>query len=57
MGIDTTVMYPSTLYATMADDPELEAALFRAYIERGDLSEAQKRKILCDNAIRYYGAP
>lgn len=31
MGIDTTVMYPSTLYATMTEDPELEAALFRAY--------------------------
>ena len=31
MGIDTTVLYPSTLYATMTDDPELEAHLFRAY--------------------------
>ena len=26
MGIDYSVMYPSTLYATMASDPELEAA-------------------------------
>lgn len=31
MAIDTTVMYPSTLYATMTDEPELEAHLFRAY--------------------------
>lgn len=31
MGIDSSVMYPSTIYATLATDPELEAALFRAY--------------------------
>jgi len=31
MGIDCSVMYPSTLYATMASDPELEAALYRSF--------------------------
>ena len=31
MGIDCSVMYPSTLYATMATDPELEAALYRSF--------------------------
>jgi uncharacterized protein len=31
IGIDSSVMYPSTIYATMASDPELEAALYRAY--------------------------
>lgn len=31
LHIDTSVMYPSTLYARMTDDPELEAALYRSY--------------------------
>ncbi|NIO07636.1 MAG: amidohydrolase family protein [Deltaproteobacteria bacterium] len=31
MGIDCSVMYPSTLYATMAMDAELEAALYRSF--------------------------
>lgn len=31
MGIDCSVMYPSTLYATMSTDPELEAALYRSF--------------------------
>jgi predicted TIM-barrel fold metal-dependent hydrolase len=31
MGIDTSVMYPSTIFATMSPDPVLEAALYRAY--------------------------
>jgi uncharacterized protein len=31
MGIDTSVIYPSTLYATFTADPALEAGLYRAY--------------------------
>jgi predicted TIM-barrel fold metal-dependent hydrolase len=31
MGIDTSVIFPSTLYATFTSDPELEAGLYRAY--------------------------
>jgi len=31
MGIDVSVVYPSTIYATFTTDPELEAALYRAY--------------------------
>lgn len=30
-GIDSSVMYPSTIYATLSSDAELEAALFRSY--------------------------
>ncbi len=31
MGIDTQMLFPSTLYAHMTTDPGFEAALFRAY--------------------------
>ncbi len=31
MGIDASVVYPSTLYASFTTDPELEAGLYRAY--------------------------
>jgi len=31
MGFDTQMIFPSTLYAHMTDDPEFEAALCRAY--------------------------
>jgi uncharacterized protein len=31
MGIDTSVMYPSTLYATLSSDAELEAGLYRSF--------------------------
>lgn len=31
MGFDTQMIFPSTLYAHMTDDPGFEAALFRAY--------------------------
>ncbi|HLH21516.1 MAG TPA: amidohydrolase family protein [Chloroflexota bacterium] len=31
MGIDTSVVYPSTFYAIWTTDPELEAALYRSY--------------------------
>jgi len=31
LGIDYSVMYPSTIYATMSSDPELEAALYRSF--------------------------
>src|SRR5262245_44215952 len=31
MGIDISVAFPSTIYATFTDDPPFEAALFRAY--------------------------
>jgi hypothetical protein len=26
-------------------------------LERNDLSDAQRRKILCDNPMHFYGAP
>lgn len=31
MGFDAQMLFPSTLYAHMTNDPEFEAALFRAY--------------------------
>ncbi len=31
MGIDVSVAFPSTIYATFTDDPAFEAALYRAY--------------------------
>jgi len=30
-GVDVSVLYPSTIYAQVADDPALEASLYRAY--------------------------
>ena len=31
MGFDVQMIFPSTLYAHMTNDPEFEAALYRAY--------------------------
>jgi predicted TIM-barrel fold metal-dependent hydrolase len=31
IGIDVSVVYPSTIYATFTTDPQLEAGLYRAY--------------------------
>lgn len=45
------------LFASDMPHPELRDNAAGEILERGDLSESQKRKILCDNAIRYYGAP
>lgn len=31
IGVDASVIYPSTIYARLTDDPELEAGLYRAH--------------------------
>jgi predicted TIM-barrel fold metal-dependent hydrolase len=43
------------LFASDMPHPELRDNAALEILERTDITEDQKRKVLCDNAIRYYG--
>ena len=65
-GVETTVLYPTLgLFMSFLKDPEWAVAMCRAYnsfmheafikVDRGDISDQQKQKILSDNCRRLYG--